>query len=124
MATQDATLFERIGGERGLEQLIENFYERVLADVELAHFFARSSMDKVRRMQREFFGAALDGPQVYSGLSLSWVHSGRGITPHHFNLFGQHLLATLSESGVDEVDVREVVHRISVHKNDITGEGY
>ncbi|MBL9093897.1 MAG: group 1 truncated hemoglobin [Planctomycetaceae bacterium] len=124
MATQEGNLFDRIGGELGLERLLADFYDRVLADAELAHFFARSSMDKVRRMQREFFGAALDGPQVYSGLSLSWVHSGRGITTHHFNLFGQHLLATLSESGIDEVDVREVVHRISVHKNDITGEGY
>jgi hemoglobin len=44
-------------------------------------------------MQREFFAAALGGPQAYSGLSLTQAHAGRGITPRHFNRFVQHLLA-------------------------------
>jgi hemoglobin len=81
-------------------------------------------LEKLRRMQREFIGAALDGPQAYSGLDLSWAHAGRGITTEHFNQFAQHLLTTLEEIGVAPDDMQEVVHRISVHKNDITGEGY
>lgn len=118
------TLYDRIGGEDGVAALLDQFYARVLADPELADFFNDTSIDKLLRMQREFFGAALGGPQSYGGLDLSWAHSGRGITSHHFNCYAQHLLATLETLGISADDVRETVHRIAVHKNDITGEGY
>jgi hemoglobin len=119
-----STLYDRLGGESGLEDMLGEFYGRVLADPQLEPFFRLASMNKLRQMQREFFGAALGGPQAYSGLSLSWVHAGRGIKTSHFNLFCQHLLETLRDRGVASDDIQEVVHRISVHKNDITGESY
>ena len=58
------------------------------------------------------------------GLDLAWVHHGRGITNTHFNQFFQHLLAALEELGAATDDVSEVVHRISVYKNQITGDAY
>ncbi|MBN8628744.1 MAG: group 1 truncated hemoglobin [Planctomycetes bacterium] len=119
-----STLYHRLGAEAGIEALIRRFYDRVLSDPQLSGFFKDSSLERVQRMQREFFSAALDGPHRYSGLALTRVHHNRGITGEHFNLFGQHLLATLEMIGVAPDDIREVVHRISVYKNDITGESY
>jgi hemoglobin len=124
MTTPKATLYERLGGEQGIKRLIEQFYVRVLADPQLAPFFANSAIEKLLLMQREFIGAALDGPQTYSGLALSWAHARRGITGEHFNRYTQNLLTTLEEDGVAPDDVRDVMHRISVYKNDITGEAY
>jgi hemoglobin len=124
MMTTVATLYERLGGEIGVERLILKLYERVLADPALAPFFRGAAMEKLQRMQREFLGAALGGPQVYGGLALSWVHAGRGIATEHFNHFGRHLLTALEDMSVAPEDVREVVHRISALKNDITGEAY
>jgi hemoglobin len=118
------TLYDRLGGESGLEEMLGEFYGRVLADPQLEPFFRLASMSRLRQMQREFFGAAVGGPQAYSGLSLSWVHAGRGIKTRHFTLFCQHLLDTLRDHGVSAADIQEVVHRVSVHKNDITGESY
>lgn len=124
MTLPSASLYERLGGEPGIEGLVRRFYDRVLADPQLAPFFTNTALEKLLVMQREFFGAALDGPQTYSGLALSWAHAGRGITTEHFNRYAQHLLAALEEIGVTTDDIREVVHRISVHKNDVTGEAY
>ncbi len=50
-----------------ISEVIDEFYDRVLADPDLKPFFRNTSMDKLRRMQREFFSAALDGPITYSG---------------------------------------------------------
>jgi hemoglobin len=122
--TRAETLYERLGGDSGIAGLIVRFYARVLSDQHLAPFFQNTSLEKLMQMQREFFGAALDGPQTYSGQALSRAHVGRGITSEDFNRFSQHLTATLQESGVNEDDLREVIHRIAVHKNDITGEAY
>lgn len=121
-STEQATLYERIGGEAAVAVLIDRFYDKLVADPELAPFFRSASLEKLRRMQREFFAAALDGPQAYSGLTLSQAHAGRGITPGHFNRYVGHLLETLSELGLPKRDIHAVVDRIATYAGDITGE--
>ena len=120
---KSATLYERLGGEAGIATIIDQFYDRVLHDPELAPFFLHTSMEKLLRMQREFFGAALEGPQTYSGLDLTHAHSGRGITTPHFTRFVRHLLETLETFGVSPKDVNAVVSRIAMYADDITGGG-
>lgn len=124
MMSTGPSLYDRLGGEIGIETLVNRFYDRVISDPILAPFFRNTSMDKLARMQRELMGAAFGGPQAYGGLDLAWAHHGRGITNSHFNQFFQHLLATIEGLGVATDDVNEVVHRISVYKNQITGDAY
>jgi hemoglobin len=116
------TLFERIGGEKVIAELIHDFYDRVMADPELKPFFKHTSIDKLRRMQREFFSAALDGPITYSGRPLSHVHHERGITKHHFALYVNHLLDTLRDRGINDQDVNEIIGRINTYADEITGD--
>ncbi|QDV36499.1 group I truncated hemoglobin [Tautonia plasticadhaerens] len=117
----EATLFERIGGEPAMARILDEFYARVLDDPELGPFFRHASMDSLRRMQLEFLGAALDGPLGYSGLALSHAHQGRGITARHFNRFTQHFLETLRARGVGEAEVVDVIARINTYADDIVG---
>ena len=122
MPAKQQTLFERVGGERAISELIKEFYDRVLADQELKPFFTEVSMDKLRRMQREFFSAALDGPITYSGRPLSHVHYGRGITKHHFALYVGHLIDTLQSRGINDQDVQDIIGRINTYAGEITGD--
>ena len=122
MSKNHITLFERIGGEQMIAEVIDEFYDRVLADPDLKPFFRNTSMDKLRRMQREFFSAALDGPTTYTGKPLSHVHHGRGITKHHFTLYVNHLLDTLRYRGINDQDVTDIISRISTYANEITGD--
>jgi len=93
----------------------------VTADPELQPFFENTSMDKLRRMQREFFSAAMDGPIIYTSRPLSHVHHGRGITRHHFSLYVGHLLDTLQGRGISDQDVQDMIGRINTYANDIIG---
>ena len=122
MSNNHPTIFERVGGEQMIAEVVDYFYERVLADPELKPFFRNTSMDKLRCMQREFFSAALDGPITYSGKPLSHVHHGRGITKHHFALFVNHLLDTLRDRGISDQDVTNIISRISTYADEITGD--
>ncbi len=122
MSEKEQTLFERVGGEQAISGLINEFYDRVIADPELKPFFSQSSMGKLRRMQREFFSAALDGPITYTGRPLSYVHHGRGINKHHFALYVGHLIDTLQDHGINEHDVNDIIDRINTYANEITGE--
>lgn len=123
--TDAESLYDRIGGEATLERLLAAFYTRVLGDPELRPFFADASIEKLQRMQHEFFAAAFDGPVEYSGRSLAEVHAGMGIQPRHLRLFLEHLMATLGDpaSGVaiDEQDRFDIYSRISTYADEITG---
>ncbi|NNL66171.1 MAG: group 1 truncated hemoglobin [Myxococcales bacterium] len=123
MATAEQTLYDRVGGEAGIERFVDAFYGRVLGDPELAPFFEGTSMDRLRNMQQEFFGAALDGPIRYGGRSLTEVHAGRGIEVRHFARFVEHLLETLQGEGLDEDDVYEIIARVNTYVDQITGQG-
>jgi hemoglobin len=117
------TLYDRIGGEATLARLVDAFYDRVLDDEDLAPFFEHTPMERLRRMQLEFFGAALDGPQSYSGLALAHAHQGRGIRVHHFQKYVQHLLDTLEGFDLSKEDREEIITRISKYVNNITSAG-
>jgi len=122
MLNKQQTLFERVGGEQAINELIDEFYHLVLADPDLKPFFKNTSMDKLRRMQREFFSAALDGPITYTGRPLSHVHHGRGITKHHFALYVGHLIDTLRDRGINDQDVQDIIGRINTYAEEITGD--
>jgi hemoglobin len=93
-----------------------------LADPELKPFFKHTSIDKLRRMQREFFSAALDGPITYTGRPLSHVHHGKNIMKHHFALYVNHLLDTLRNCGINDQDAADIIGRINTYADEITGD--
>lgn len=103
------SLYDRIGGYEALEVVVEDFYARVLADDELAVFFAGTNMNRLKGKQAAFLAAALGGPEPYSGAPMKQVHQGRGITMHHFNLVAGHLCDALAAAGVPAETISEIV---------------
>jgi hemoglobin len=121
VATLKVTLFDRIGGEQGVRNLVDGFYERVLADPKLKTFFENTPMERLRNMQYEFFAAALDGPSAYKGQPLSYVHFGRGISKEHFGLFIDRLLDSLKSLNLNADTVHQIIGRLNVYADEITG---
>jgi hemoglobin len=119
-----ASLYDRLGGQAGIESLVITFYTRVLADPEMGHFFRHVSVEKLHLMQREFFTMALGGPANYNGRPMAHVHHGRGITAHHFARFVEHLVDTLEDLGVEETEAALVIDRINSYANEVTGTSY
>jgi hemoglobin len=115
------TLFDRIGGEQGVKNLVRSFYDRVLKDSELAPFFEGASIDHLYKMQYEFFAAALGGPVTYSGLSIHQAHFGLGIDKEDFGRFVNHLIDTLQSWQVSEQEVHMLISRVNTYADEVTG---
>ncbi len=115
----EASLFEQLGGVAGITRLVARFYDRVLADPDLSPFFEHVAIDKLRRMQYEFFSAALGAPTRYSGRSIMQAHAGRRITPPHFQAFVGHLAVALEETVLGADQRREVLARIEAYAGDV-----
>lgn len=116
---EDRSLFSQLGGEEAVGAVVGPFYARVLADDELRPFFDGVDIDKLERMQTEFFTVALGGPGTYAGMTLADAHRGRGIRPRHLARFTEHLVATMLERGMAADAVDEVAARVAILGADV-----
>ncbi len=113
------SIYEQIGGAEAIETVVEDFYVRVLADEQLAGFFTGTNMSRLKGKQAEFFGAALGGPEPYTGAPMRQVHQGRGITMAHFDLVAGHLADSLAAAGVPEAVVGQIIAAVAPLADDI-----
>jgi hemoglobin len=121
MPNESRALYDRLGGEQSIAAVVEDFYRYVLADPLLLPFFEGIAFDRLRRMQREFFAAALGGPIRYTGRPLNAVHAGLGIRSHHLARFLEHLMKTLADRDISESDRYDIYSRIHLYADEITG---
>lgn len=122
MTANEDRLFEQLGGVEGVEEIVRDMYDRVLADRELRPFFLKANLERLRRMQFQFISAALGGPVVYSGAELGRAHGKVGVTEHAFAKFCGHLADAMEARGVDAGDVNDVMARLSMYKDPIVGQ--
>jgi hemoglobin len=122
-ARSSQTLYERLGGKPVVDSLIDEFYGRVLADPALAPYFSRTSMSSLRRMQSEFFAAALDGPVQYTGRPIIHAHQHLKINLVDLQAFVRHLFDTLRNFKLSEQDCYDIICRLNLYTNDVVSAG-
>jgi hemoglobin len=110
------TLYEKIGGQPVVAQIVDDFYKRVLADDTVNHFFANTDMEKQRRHQTAFISHALGGSNQYSGRSMEKAHAGLDLQPEHFEAIANHLRESLAEYGLTQEEINSVLERVSTLK--------
>lgn len=113
---QTATLYYQLGGQQAVEQIVDDFYKRVLADNTVNHFFAHTDMEKQRHHQTAFISYALGGPNQYTGRSMEKAHAGLNLQPEHFDAIVKHLNEALAKRGVSQEDIQTVDDRVSTLK--------
>jgi hemoglobin len=119
--TTTTTIYDTIGGPAAVSAAVTQFYQRVLADPELAPFFAGTDMTRLESHQRAFIAAALGGPQLYAGRSMAAAHAGRGIPDTAFDAVVGHLGATLIDLGVPAETVGVIAGTLAPLRADIVG---
>jgi truncated hemoglobin YjbI len=102
----EVNLYDRVGGSVAIKSVTEAFYKKVLADEDLAPYFAFVNMERLIGMQTSFLTMAFGGPAEYKGRSLRDAHASlRDLDDQHFDKVVGHLAATLREFGVGDADI-------------------
>jgi hemoglobin len=119
--TEQTTLsdYQAVGGGPAVRAVVEDFYARVLADPQLAPFFAGVDLPRLKRHQALLITNVLGGPDGYTGRPLRDAHSGMGITADDFSRVVGHLGAALRHAGVDEEIVRRAADAVLEAEPDI-----
>lgn len=113
------TLFAQLGGKAAIAAAVEKFYEKVLVDPDLKHFFAKTNMTWLKMRQTQFMTQALGGPAEYKGKAMKPAHEKMFIEPRHFDRVATHLAVTLSEMGVAPDLVDAVLEKVATLEPDI-----
>lgn len=119
----DRSLYQRLGGEASIKAVVDHFYDRVLADGALSHYFSDVDMPRQRGHLAAFVIAATGGPKVYAGRDLREAHQPLSITGADYDRVIGHLANTLSELGVSSGLVAEVAAALSPLRPLIVADG-
>ena len=83
-------VFNKIGGEKGVERMVDYFYKKVLSDVELAQFFYEVDTDRTKAKFKAYLTFALGGGESFPEGHLRKTHTHlveeQGLCDHHFDL--------------------------------------
>lgn len=120
-----SSLYEKLGGAAAVDLAVDKFYDKVLADDRIRHFFANTDMARQRQHQKAFLTLAFGGANHYSGKSMRDAHAPLvarlGLNESHFDAVVENLAATLGELGVAAPLIGEVAAIAASVKDDVLG---
>ncbi|WP_341525365.1 group 1 truncated hemoglobin [Nostoc sp. UHCC 0302] len=122
------TLFEKLGGADAIDLAVDKFYERVLQDERIKHYFADVDMVKQREHQKAFLTYAFGGTDKYDGRYMRQAHKDlvekQGLNSEHFDAVAEDLMETLKEMGVSQELLAEVaaVAAAPQHRKDVLNQ--
>jgi len=109
---EEKSLYEQLGADAAVHAAVDIFYRRVLADAYVIRFFEGVDMEKQAAKQKAFLTMAFGGPHNYSGKDMREGHRHlvkMGLDDTHFEHILMHLRATLSELGVANDLIQQVI---------------
>ena len=92
--------YDAVGGGPAVSAVVNDFYDRVLTDPQLVHYFEGVDIPRLKRHQVLLVTKVLGGPDTYTGRSLREAHAGLGITKADFDKVVGHLASALKAAGV------------------------
>jgi hemoglobin len=96
------TLFEDLGGEPALRQIIDRFVDRVFDDVMIGFFFRAAQRERIKQKEYEHAAEHLGAAVAYTGRPLQEAHRAHPIMGGQFSRRLMILKETLEAAGVPE----------------------
>ncbi len=115
----EETLYNRLGRREGIRAVVDDFYDRLLADDELGPFFESADMEKLRRTQTDHLCEAAGGPETYDAEPVREAHLHVPFTPAHIQRAVELLWESLDAFDVPEEDASAVVQAVTRYEADL-----
>lgn len=94
------TLYQRLGGEAGVEQIVDGVLYGIEHDQSIVHHFSDTDIPRFRRLLIEQFCELSGGPCKYTGASMQESHTGYQITQAHFDALVNHLITAMQQQNI------------------------
>jgi hemoglobin len=113
------TLYDRLGGEAGIEAVVDEFYDRVLTDEHLESYLDGVDTDALHDHQAAFISHVAGGPVEYDGRTMAAAHAHLDVTDEDFDRVAEHLDASLRAFDVSDEDREELLDAVASLRADV-----
>jgi hemoglobin len=113
-STSAATLYQDLGGEKGVARLVNRLLEKYKADVRINSLLDATDFDYFAARLNEYVCMRTGGGCVYQGLSMAQAHSGMAIREREFNYFVEDTQDAMDELGYSQ-SVQNQLLKILAH---------
>src|SRR5262245_24899209 len=103
--TKEATLYTRLGGYDAIAAVADDLLQRLIGDSQLGRFWQHRGTDGVQREKQlliDYLCACAGGPLYYRGRDMATAHRGMRINDSDWELFLNHVKATITKFAVPE----------------------
>jgi hemoglobin len=115
----DQSIYSEVGGSEAIDAVVSEFYDRVLADGQLVHFFEGMEMEELHAHQVQFISSVTGGPVDYTGADMREAHAHLAIGDADFDAVADHLAAALQENGVQDENIETIMSEVEALKGPI-----
>jgi hemoglobin len=102
-------LYERLGGQRAIVAVVDDFIGRVAADSRINLRFANTDIPQLKSLLVEFVCMATGGPCHYAGRDMETSHAGMELVDDEFTALVEDLAATLDKFKVPAKEKNELL---------------
>ncbi|MEZ5195940.1 MAG: group 1 truncated hemoglobin [Bacteroidales bacterium] len=114
METNQESLYERLGGAKGISALVDDIVDNHLNNPGIKTRFLPmiddpEKMATAKKHTRQFLGMGTGGPETYEGQDMSTAHRGMNVSEAEFMHVLDDILTALDKNHVGQQEKNEVL---------------
>jgi len=114
-----SSLYEKLGGEKSIELLVEKLNQKLANDPTLGPMHKNVDWAKLQNHRKQFFTKLFGNLDVYQGKDLRSAHSDLNLTEEHFTIFEKHFKDVLGEMGFTEEPIKQALTLLETTKRQV-----
>ncbi|OYW32387.1 MAG: group 1 truncated hemoglobin [Methyloversatilis sp. 12-65-5] len=114
----DVTLYQRLGGEPGIERIVSDFVDRFTTDPRTRDALDGIRVTHLKQSITQFICLVADGPNGYEGLDMKKTHEDAPVTEVQFDSVVEMMRDALDKH-VSTAEKNELLRRLAPMKRDI-----
>jgi hemoglobin len=118
-ALADDTLFAALGGQAGVDHIVDKAVDNYLTDERIKDTFAESNIDRLRVQLKTQFCQIADGPCTYTGHDMTAAHKGLRLTNADFNALVEDLQAAMNDCGIAFATQNRLLARLAPYQHQV-----
>jgi hemoglobin len=115
----DDTLFNDMGGQTGIDKMVDLSVNNYLADDRIKAVFAETNLDRLRAEFKVQFCQVAGGSCTYEGHNMTEAHKGLHLTNGDFNAVVEDLQAAMQTCGIGFATQNRFLARLAPYQHQV-----
>ncbi len=107
-ATEQAPLYERLGGWDGINEVVKGTIALHLKNPKISHYFEGVDLDGLANHVTAFFAMGTGGPEQYTGRDMTSTHAALHMSDEDFDSAVADVMTSVRSHGAGETEQGEV----------------